>query len=119
MVEETRSRAQNAGFQNMEAGIGAADKDQVSADFSLEIPWENYVDCVGILRIFWVAPTTLQQEVVIKSQLVITIWEVRKFLVGITPFPISLLDGRKKFEGERTPKNKEKYIPLGVSTIKC
>ena len=38
MVEETRSRAQNAGFQNMEAGIGAADKDQVSADFSLEIP---------------------------------------------------------------------------------
>ena len=56
MVEETRSRAQNAGFQNMEAGMGAADKDQVSADFSLETPWENYVDCVGILRIFWVSP---------------------------------------------------------------
>ena len=51
MVEETRSRAQNAGFQNMEAGIRAADINQLSADVSLEtLEKTNWI--VGIFRIF-------------------------------------------------------------------
>ena len=63
MVEETRSRAQNAGFQNMEASIRAADTNQLSADASLEtlekIVWIVWV----FLGFFLVNPQpTLQPE---------------------------------------------------------
>jgi len=63
MVEETRSRAQNAGFQNMEAGIRAADINQLSADVSLEtLEKTNWIVWV-FLGFFWVnSQPTLQPE---------------------------------------------------------
>lgn len=64
MVEETRSRAQNAGFQNMEAGIlKQRIQNQLSADVSLEtLEKTNWIVWV-FLGLFWVNPQpTLQPE---------------------------------------------------------
>ena len=57
MVEETRSRAQNAGFQNMEAGIlKQRIQNQLSADVSLETLEKTSWIVWVFLWFFWLTP---------------------------------------------------------------